>query len=112
MIQLLKLDDLPRVGRTTRFDGILLGSDSSFFYVDTDPGKGPTLHQHPYTETFILLEGIAEFRIGDSLETFGAGEVLVAPANTPHKFTNTGAGTLRIIAIHAAKEIVTTWLDE
>jgi quercetin dioxygenase-like cupin family protein len=48
----------------------------------------------------------------DGSETFEghAGQILVVPANTPHKFA-TGAGGYEAVHIHANAEFVTEWLE-
>ncbi len=53
----------------------------------TKAGVGPRLHKHPYAETFIIRRGWATFTVGS--EQFGghAGQILVVPADTPHKFS-------------------------
>jgi mannose-6-phosphate isomerase-like protein (cupin superfamily) len=38
------------------------------------------------------------------------GEIVIAPAGAPHRFANTGAGELRLTAIHPATEMTTEWL--
>ena len=80
--------------------------------MDVAPGDGPRLHQHPYAETFIVLEGQATFTVGAAMIEAGPGQILVAPANTPHKFVNSGSGALRQIDIHASDRFITTWLEE
>jgi mannose-6-phosphate isomerase-like protein (cupin superfamily) len=74
-------------------------------------GGGPLLHQHPYTETFIIREGTGIFRIGDRDVEASAGQILVVPANTPHRFSNKGPGPLVTIDIHENGEFVTEWLE-
>jgi mannose-6-phosphate isomerase-like protein (cupin superfamily) len=93
-----------RVGdsRTLRFEGDRYGSGVSFFYVDTDPGGGPDLHRHPYTETWLVIEGEATIRVGDDTVIAHEGDTAVVPAHTWHRFTNTGSGRLRIMCIHAS----------
>ena len=104
---LAKLSDLRPSNTGTIFEGADFGDvNLSFFYTDTEPGRGPVLHQHPYEEVFVILEGQASFTIaGQTLEA-EAGDVLLAPANTPHKFVSTGAGRLKTINIHPSGQII------
>ena len=39
------------------------------------------------------------------------GQIVVAPADIPHKFVNSGTGPLRQIDIHANDRFVTEWLE-
>ncbi|MFC0629228.1 cupin domain-containing protein [Kribbella deserti] len=73
-------------------------------------GAGPRLHQHPYAETFIIRRGSATFTINGHEVIGRAGQVLVVPANTPHKFT-TNPGGYEAIHIHANPTFLTTWLE-
>jgi mannose-6-phosphate isomerase-like protein (cupin superfamily) len=74
-------------------------------------GAGPRLHKHPYTETFIIRRGHARFTLGDQTMDAHEGQIVVSPANTPHKFENLGPGTLETIDIHANDVFVTEWLE-
>ena len=80
----------------------------------TQAGVGPRLHQHPYAETFIIRRGSATFTVGageDACEIVGrAGQVLVVPADTPHRF-RTGSGGYEAVHIHANERFVTEWLE-
>lgn len=102
-----------RAGATSgRFEGAGHGSDVSFFVVDAAAGEGPALHRHPYSETFVVQSGRGRFRLGDrSLEAVG-GDVVVVPPATPHRFTALGPARLRLVAIHAAPVMETTWLED
>ena len=73
-------------------------------------GVGPRLHRHPYAETFIIRRGSALFNIGPEQLTGRAGQVLVVPAGTPHKFS-TGTGGYEAVHIHAGVRFVTEWLE-
>lgn len=84
---------------------------SLIFFSSDKPGGGPRLHTHPYPETFIIRKGRALFTIGDRQVEAVAGQILVAPANTPHKFSNLGPGVLEQIDIHASETFSTTWLE-
>jgi len=40
----------------------------------------------------------------------GAGDIVIVPANTPHRFVNAGSETLRQVDIHVSPRFVTEWL--
>jgi quercetin dioxygenase-like cupin family protein len=87
-----------------RFEGREHGSSVSFFIGTFDAGTGPSLHRHPYDETFIVEAGSATFTIdGETLE-LGAGQIAVVPANTPHKFVS-GDG-FRLISIAPSDHMI------
>jgi quercetin dioxygenase-like cupin family protein len=48
-------------GGTLTFEGEPQSSGVSFFLVDNEPGAGPDLHRHPYSETWIVRSGKARF---------------------------------------------------
>jgi mannose-6-phosphate isomerase-like protein (cupin superfamily) len=84
----------------------------SFFWVFTLPGHGSsTLHMHPYEEVFVLQQGQATFTIGDTTLEVHGGEIVVAPANTPHKFKNSGEEPLQMISFHPSKQVIQTNLE-
>jgi mannose-6-phosphate isomerase-like protein (cupin superfamily) len=101
--------DRPTAGS---FEGAAHGSDVSFFVVDAAPGEGPALHRHPYSETFVLQAGRARFRLGEESIDAAAGEVVVVPPETAHGFRALGPERLRLVSVHAAPRMQTTWLDE
>ena len=84
----------------------------SLILVDAAPGRGPSLHTHPYAEIMIVQEGTATFTDGKSSHEVGAGHVVVIPAGEPHGFTNTGDSRLKQIDIHVADSFQTEWLGE
>lgn len=92
--------------RTARFEGRPYGSGVSYFLVDNDPGQGPRLHRHPYSETWVVLEGEATITLGDTTVVAHADDCAVVPAGVWHRFVNTGPGALRMICIHAADVMV------
>jgi quercetin dioxygenase-like cupin family protein len=67
-------------------------------------GKGPNLHVHPYDEIFHILEGRAEFTVGDSKFVAQKGDLIIGPANIPHAYKNLGPGRLDSVDIHLNKE--------
>lgn len=79
--------------RTLRFEGEGYGATVSFFLVTNDPGQGPSLHRPPYDETFTVLEGEVTRVVGDDTIVARAGDTAVAPANTWHRFSNSGGAS-------------------
>lgn len=98
--------------RTLRFEGSDHGSNVSFFLVSNDPGQGPRLHRHPYDETWSVLEGEATIVVGEQTLIAHAGDTAVAPADTWHRFTNTGSGTLRAVCIHASPVMIQEFYEQ
>ena len=102
----LPFTDLPGSERARRFEGKDHGANVSFFLSTHAPGEGPKLHRHPYEETFILQGGRCTFTVGDETLTPSPGHILIVPANTPHKFVNSGETRLQQVSIHSAPEMV------
>ena len=73
-------------------------------------GVGPRLHQHPYAETFLIRRGSATFTVGSEELEGHAGQILIVPALTPHKFS-TGPDGYEAVHIHANPRFVTEWLE-
>ena len=89
-----------------KFEGYRYGDvNVSFFLVDTPPDSGPVLHTHPYEEIFVVQEGEATYTVGDDTIVVSAGQIVVAPANVPHRFVNSGSGPLRQVDIHPSGRI-------
>ena len=110
---ILRIDELRHDGMTYDFEGQQYdNTDVSFIWVDLSPGDGVRLHKHSYTEIFIILEGSATYTIDAITKVVEAGHVVIVPADTPHKFINSGGTRLKQIDIHVSKEIVTQWLED
>ena len=76
-----------------------------------EAGGGPRLHRHPYPETFIIRSGEALFTVGGEEIRADAGQIVIVPSNTPHKFTNAGSTPLETIDIHESGKFITEWLE-
>ena len=93
-------------------EGETIGSQVSVILVYSKrDGAGPRLHQHPYTETFVIRKGRALFTVGDEHVSAHGGQVLVVPAFTPHKFAVIGPEPFVSTNIHANPTFVTEWLE-
>jgi mannose-6-phosphate isomerase-like protein (cupin superfamily) len=107
MYKVIRSVDLElRPGGSIKFEGEAYGSDSSFFLVKDGPGTGPPLHVHPYQETWVVQRGKARFTVGDESAEVEAGFIVVAPANVPHKFVNTGDDLLEMVCIHPSPRMI------
>ncbi len=96
----------------TELQGAVSGAGVSLIFVSTDEeGEGPRLHQHPYPETFVIRSGAAIFTVGNQVLIGSAGQVIVVPALTPHKFAKTGPNRLEMIDVHASNTFITDWLE-
>ena len=85
-----RIEDLPGTENADRFEGHTAGSTVSVFLSHHSPGTGPPLHTHPYEETFFVIEGDVLFTVdGEEIEARD-GDIVVVPANTPHKFVSRG----------------------
>ena len=85
------------------------GAGVSFFVGHLSPGQGPGLHQHPYTETCVVLSGCAAMVVDGKEIVASAGEVVVIGSETPRRFTAIGEERLDMVAIHASDHFVIEW---
>ncbi len=95
------------------WQGVLEGKDigtgvTVLFFENEETGKGPVLHVHPYDEIFIVRAGRALFTIGEEKIEATAGQILLGPANVPHKFSNLGPGLLETTDIHVSDRWIQT----
>jgi mannose-6-phosphate isomerase-like protein (cupin superfamily) len=74
----------------------------SFIITETHPGGGPGLHVHDVEEAHILLEGTAQYRVGDSTFMVHAPYVAKVPPGTPHTFVNAGNEPFNLVAVFAS----------
>jgi mannose-6-phosphate isomerase-like protein (cupin superfamily) len=112
-IRVVKQDDLPwsNIARE------LVGADHGgvgicVIFVDAEPGRGPSLHTHPYDELLVILEGEAAIDDGAETRRVRAGDVVLIPPGQPHGFVNSGKGRLRQIDVHVSPSFSTEWLEK
>ena len=99
--------DLP----TGNLKGEEHGATISLILDDSEPGRGPRLHRHPYDETWVVQQGNLTFQLGEQQFAVGPGDIVIAPPGAPHKFTNDGPGQSKLVCIHASPTFVTEWLE-
>jgi len=104
----LNLEQLAFVGMSYEFVGEEQGAPFSAYIVNAKPGQGPPLHTHPYVEVAFTLEGCATITVGNETREVKSSDIVVIPANTPHRFANAGDTILRQIDIHASPRFIQT----
>lgn len=110
---LLNRDELPRDGNTYEFEGFQFqDTEVSFIWVDMPPGGAVRLHKHPYKEIFIIQEGVATFTVDSTTLEAHAGQIIIVPADAPHKFMNASNRQLKQIDIHVNRQFITYWLED
>jgi quercetin dioxygenase-like cupin family protein len=62
-----------------------------------DPGASLPLHSHNCEESVMVLEGEAAFEAAGELIEMEAGDTTWVPAGVVHRFSNRGAGPMRIV---------------
>jgi quercetin dioxygenase-like cupin family protein len=111
-VRVIREDELPPSNIARELIGDDHAAGVSVILVDAPPGRGPSLHRHPYEEIFIVQEGEATFRLEDSERVVRAGEIVIVPAGEWHGFVNSGDGPLRQVDIHVSPRFVTEWLQD
>lgn len=94
-------------------EGHQLGTGVTVLFYETDEvGVGPKWHVHPYDEVFVIREGRALFTVGEKKLEAETGDVVLGPANVPHKFHNLGPGKLVTVDIHQNDRWIQTDLED
>jgi quercetin dioxygenase-like cupin family protein len=110
---ILNRDELPRDTNTFEFVGSQhQDTEISFIWVDMPPGGTIRLHKHPYKEIFIIQEGVATFTVDSMTLEAHAGQIIIVPADVPHKFMNASNRQLKQIDIHVNRQFITYWLED
>ena len=90
-------------GWNGKLEGQAVNTGVSFLFNEVgQPGKGPPLHKHPYDEVYIVRQGQASVVVGDEELSVSEGDILIIPADTPHKVLTAGKGTIEIISVHVS----------
>jgi mannose-6-phosphate isomerase-like protein (cupin superfamily) len=88
------------------------GIDISIFVTRTQPGRFIEMHVHPYSETFVLLEGQGRWTAGDEVAELSPNQLLVVPADTPHGVRNVGDVPLLFVSVHESGKLEQRFLGD
>ena len=111
MDQLIHSNQLPGGSSSREFEGKDYGAGLTLILVNVPTGHGPNLHRHPYEEIFVVHAGTGDFFVDESQVQARAGDIVIAPAGTAHRFVNAGSDHLQLTAIHHNANFVTDWLE-
>lgn len=74
-------------------------TDTSVWQVEIDPGTPATPHSVTREEVFVVLEGTARVRLGESEQLAGPGAAIVVPAGVPFALAAAGPVPLRAMCL-------------
>jgi mannose-6-phosphate isomerase-like protein (cupin superfamily) len=110
-VHVFELDDMKFSATAALFEGLpRAGIGISVFVVRTPPGGAVELHTHPYSETFLLLEGRGRWTAAENVVELVPNQMLVVPAEEPHGFRNTGDEPLLLVSVHESGTLDQTFL--
>lgn len=108
----VSLDALRLSSTASLFEGgPQAGVGVTMFIVRTPPGQWVDLHTHPYSETFVLLEGTGRWTAGDEVIEASAETIISVPPDTLHGFRNIGEEPLLIVSVHESATLVQEFTD-
>lgn len=105
MISVHPLEDSRISSTLARFEG----ADEiplSMFVTEFPRGEGPPLHIHPYAEIFLVESGAVAFTVGDEVMEVSAGNLVIVPAETRHKFEGVSDETNRVVSVHPSAHVI------
>ena len=92
--------DNPISGERITFRKTAADTNGELLAIDlelTPDGHVPGAHVHPHQEErFEVLSGVMQFRRGLKTVFAGAGDIVVVPPGTVHRFMNAGPGPARV----------------
>src|SRR6476660_4869570 len=76
------------------------------------PDDGVPFHTHSREdETFYVVSGIGEFRLGDTTDVRGPGSIIFGPRDVPHTFRNVGDTDLKCLIVYSPGGFEQSFLD-
>lgn len=78
------------------------GQKQEFNWVKFEAGSRYPMHQHPYEQTSIMIEGRMILTVGDESREVGPGDMWFAPANLPHGGEIIGDAPIVFVEVYSA----------
>lgn len=70
-----------------QYEGCIAYDCEAMYYIKLEKGAQASDHSHPHKETVFLMEGKAEYILGETKQVIDAPVKIIIPPNTYHKFT-------------------------
>ena len=87
---------------TTLLSGAQTGGTLALLEALVPAQTGPPPHvHHAEDETFVLLEGVLDFNVGDDVHRAEADSVIFVPRGTLHHFSNVGDRLARMLFMYS-----------
>jgi quercetin dioxygenase-like cupin family protein len=115
--KILKIDELPVHARGDGVQTTLLvsrevcGSRITTGLTKFPPGKKVPLHSHNCDEQVTLIEGEALVEMNDTQTPIKVLDTTYVEAGKPHRFINTGSGSMTILWIYDSAEVTRTFQE-
>ena len=75
-------------------------------------GDGVPFHMHSREdETFYVVSGVGEFRLGNTTVVRGPGSIIFGPRDLPHTFRNVGDTDLKCLIVYSPGGFEQSFLD-
>ena len=79
---------------------VFTGDGSMLVMTEVYPGAVESPHTHPFEQLVFVVEGSANFTLGEEKFAVSAGDVYRVPPETPHGAEVTGEGPCRLLAVY------------
>src|ERR1043166_6478937 len=73
---------------------VFSGRNSMMVLNEIHPSAAPALHQHSHEQLTYIMQGKAEFVVGNEVLNLIEGDVIVIPPNIPHSLKAVGEETV------------------
>lgn len=79
---------------------VFTGEGAMLLITEFGAGSTEAPHTHPFEQLVFVLEGAAEFTLGEEKRAVAAGAVFRIPPGTPHGASALGGERCRILAVY------------
>jgi quercetin dioxygenase-like cupin family protein len=84
-------------------------ASSAVVMIELDPSGELPLHTDSAEELLVVLDGVAEARIGDEVGRLERHQAALVPAMAPHGLRNVGSDLLRVLGTFSSSTVVATF---
>ncbi|MDA1000653.1 MAG: cupin domain-containing protein [bacterium] len=82
---------------------VFTGEGSMLVMTEVHPGANEAPHTHPFEQLVFVVEGNANFTLGEKKIAIAAGSVFRVPPETPHGAEVTSKGPCRLLAVYGPR---------